>query len=412
MKLEKYILLLSTMTFTIFTINMLVSISNAVAAENSCISYNMKEHEISISCKYANFIDIENELQNQKLLYRESNPSNFNEKNWILNTGITVEKDATLNIDSDDVTWLKIVPSLDSPNAIKVDGSLKVDNVKITSWNPQTKDYVKFSEDAKYIETKYIEEIRPYIKVNPGATGPTIIQNSELAYLGYSCNGCGGVSFNGGEYSILKNNAIHHIYKGFYSKGMGYMLIEGNLVYSNEKYGIDPHTGNHHMLILNNIVYDNYNAGIICSADCYNILIEGNKIYNNGHGENMRGIAVSKNVSNTIIKNNIVYDEDKCISIGRDSYDNIVYGNTLSNCQYGVHVTNNSFTNEIYDNKIDNVEYGLVATDESVKNVFHSNIITDAKVEVAAQDESSIGNAFKNNKKLVSFDTLENKNIK
>ena len=45
---------------------------------------------------------------------------------------------------------------------------------------------------------KYIEEIRPYIKVNPGATGPTIIQNSELAYLGYSCNGCGGVSFNDG----------------------------------------------------------------------------------------------------------------------------------------------------------------------------------------------------------------------
>ena len=76
------------------------------------------------------------------------------------------------------------------------------------------------------------------------------------------------------------------------------------------------------------------------------------------------------------------------------------------------YVTNNSFTNEIYDNKIDNVEYGLVATYESVKNVFHSNIITDAKVEVAAQDESSIGNAFKNDKKLVSFDTLENNNIK
>ena len=51
------------MTFAIFSINMLVSISNAVAAENSCISYNTKEHEISISCKYANFIDIENELK-------------------------------------------------------------------------------------------------------------------------------------------------------------------------------------------------------------------------------------------------------------------------------------------------------------------------------------------------------------
>ncbi len=307
---------------------------------------------------------------------------------------------------------MKIVPSIDSPNAVKVDGSLKIDNVKITSWNPKTKGYVKFSDDPKYNETKYVEEIKPYIKVNSGATGPTIIQDSELAYLGYSCSGCGGVTFNGGEYSILNNNATHHIYKGFYSKGMGYMLIERNRVYSNEKYGIDPHAGTHHMLILNNIVYDNYNAGIICSAHCYNILIEGNKVYNNGHGDNMRGIAVSKKVSNTIIKNNIVYDEDKCISIDRDLYNNSVYDNTLSNCQYGVYVTKNSFNNEIHDNKIDNVEYGLVATDESVKNVFHSNTITDTKFEVAAQDESSIGNAFENNKKLVSFETLENNKIK
>ena len=75
------------------------------------------------------------------------------------------------------------------------------------------------------------------------------------------------------------------------------MLIEGNRIYDNEKYGIDPHTGTHDMINKNNIVYDNYNAGIICSADCYNIIIEENKVYNNGHGDNMRGIAVSKNVS-------------------------------------------------------------------------------------------------------------------
>ena len=109
------------------------------------------------------------------------------------------------------------------------------------------------------------------------------------------------------------------------------------------------------MVILNNIVYDNFNAGIICSADCYNILIEGNKVYNNGHGDNMRGIAVSRNVTNTIIKNNIVYDEDKCISIGRDSYDNNIYDNTLSTCNYGIYVTKNSVNNEIHDNEIETV---------------------------------------------------------
>jgi hypothetical protein len=79
------ILILSVFSINIFSINMLVSISNAIAAENSCVSYNSKENEISISCKYAKFIDIENELQNQTILYRESTTTtttttSFNEK--------------------------------------------------------------------------------------------------------------------------------------------------------------------------------------------------------------------------------------------------------------------------------------------------------------------------------------------
>ena len=62
---------------------------NTIAADNSCISYNSQQNEILISCKYMEFGDIENSLQDQSILQRES--SNFNEKNWILNAGITVE---------------------------------------------------------------------------------------------------------------------------------------------------------------------------------------------------------------------------------------------------------------------------------------------------------------------------------
>ena len=397
--------LLSALTISIFCITIFASITDIIAADTSCISYNSIEHVISIACQHAEFIDIVNSLQDQSILYRES--GNFNEKNWILKAGITVNKHATLNIDSNDVTWLKIVPGSDKPNAIKVDGSLKVNSVKITSWNPQTNDYVHFSEATKYNELQYMIELRPYIKVNSDATGPTIIQNSELAYLGYSCNGCGGLTFNGGEYSVLINNDIHHIYKGFYSKNMGYMLIEGNRVYNNEKYGIDPHSGTHHMVILNNTVYDNYNAGIICSKDCHHILIEGNKVYNNGHGDNMRGIAVSKNVAHSVIKNNIVYNEDKCISIGRNSFDNNIYENSLSKCIYGVYIAKDSFSNEIHDNLIETVGIGLAAASNSDNNIFHSNIINDVKIKTTFQDATSSGNNFENNKKVVSFDTLK-----
>ncbi|HJU60286.1 MAG TPA: right-handed parallel beta-helix repeat-containing protein [Nitrososphaeraceae archaeon] len=373
--------------------------------KDNCITYNSSENLISINCKNISFADI---LTQQK--QQSPTLNNNGEKIWLLYAGIKVEKDASLNINSNDVTWLKIVPSKNTPNAIEVDGSLKVDSVKITSWNPETNDFVKFPKDAKDAEDIDAEKIyasilRPYIKVNSDATGPTIIQNSELAYLGYDCGGCGGITFNGGKYSILQNNDIHHIYKGFYSKGMGYMLIEGNRVYGNDKYGIDPHTGTHDMLIINNTVYDNYNAGIICSLDCYNLLIEGNTVYNNGHDDFERGIAVSRNVYDSIIRNNIVYDEDRCIHIGRDSYNNKIYDNVVSNCVYGIKLTTSSFNNEIYNNKIEKVDYAFFADEAATKNVFHSNTVIDAKVDLALEDETSKGNIFKNNR--VSFDTLE-----
>ena len=385
------------------------------SAKEKCISYDKPEKLISITCKYADFEDVTRLITDPSILKLDTTittntntSENNNEKVWLLYAGLKVEENALLDINSNDVTWLKIIPTNKSPNAIEVDGNLKVDSVKITSWNPETNDYIKFSEKAKEDASIYTMIPRPYIKIEETATGPTEITNSELAYLGYSCSGCGGVSFNEGENSILKNNDIHHIYKGFYSKGMGYMLIEGNRIYENEKYGIDPHSGTHDMIIKNNTVYNNYNAGIICSADCYDIIIEENKVYNNGHGNFMRGIAVSKNVYDSIIRKNIVYDEDICISIGRDSHDNKIYDNVLSNCLNGVNVTKNSFNNKIYNNKIEKVGYGLVADDVSNNNVFHSNTVIDAGIGLTFEDETSKGNTFNNNNtKRVIFNALK-----
>ena len=379
--------------------------------EEKCISYNKSEKIISITCKYIDFADVSRQITDPKILKLETtittntNTSDNNKKIWLLNAGLKVEKNAILDINSDDVTWLKIIPTKKSPNPITVEGALKVDSVKITSWNPKISDYVKFSEKAKEDASIYTMIPRPYIKIEETATGATEITNSELAYLGYSCSGCGGVTFNGGENSILKNNDIHHIYKGFYSKGMGYMLIEGNRVYENDKYGIDPHTGTHDMLIINNTVYNNYNAGIICSLDCYNILIEGNTVYNNGHGDKERGIAVSRNVYDSIIRNNLVYNEDRCIHIGSDSYNNKVYENVLVNCPNALHLTTSSYKNEIYNNKIEKTDYAFYADEGATNNEFHSNTVIDAKVGLAFEDETSKGNVFKNNR--VSFDRYD-----
>lgn len=108
--------------------------------EEKCISYNKSEKLISITCKHADFADVSRQITDPNILKRESaitttsNTSNDNnEKVWLLYAGLKIEKNALLDINSNDVTWLKIIPTKKSPNAIIVDGSLKVDSVKITS---------------------------------------------------------------------------------------------------------------------------------------------------------------------------------------------------------------------------------------------------------------------------------------
>jgi hypothetical protein len=162
------------------------------SAKEKCISYDKPEQLIVINCKYADFGDIIR-LKDPSILKPDiatattsiantSDDNTNNEKIWLLYASLKVEKNAILDINPNDVTWLKIIPSKKSPNAIEVDGSLKVDSVKITSWNPKTNDYVRFSEKAKEDASIYTMIPRPYIKIEETATGSTEIINSELAY--------------------------------------------------------------------------------------------------------------------------------------------------------------------------------------------------------------------------------------
>jgi hypothetical protein len=396
--------------------------------EEMCISYNKSEKSISITCKYADFADVTSEITDPKILKLEptaiaktttftkstntstsennnNNNNNNKEKVWLLYAGLKVEKDAILNINSNDVTWLKIIPNEKSPNAIEVEGSLKLDSVKITSWNPKTNDYVKFSKKAKQDASIYTMIPRPYIKIEESATGPTEITNSELAYLGYSCNGCGGLTFYGGENSILKNNDIHHIYKGFYSKEMKHMLIEGNRVYGNERYGIDPHTGTNNMTIRNNTVYDNGYSGIICSVDCYNIVIEDNEVYNNGNTGKGRGIAFSITMFDSVARNNYVHHQNIGIGISGESYDNEVYNNKISDSKVGIDTNEKSSNNKIYNNTIKDSINGIVVKTGASDNTFHSNKVVNATENAILnikEDSNTIDNTFENNKLINS----------
>ena len=367
------------------TMFLLFSQSSVVAP---CITYDSSSNIITVTCSSASLTDINTQLNDDNILSKQQQESNLI---WLLNAGIVVANNAALYINSTDTTWLKINADGDTANGIDVHGRLKIDSVKITSWNMQTNDYAKTDVQGKIP--------RPYIFVGDDATGTTDIINSELAYLGYEGDyRTPGLRYDGGSGSLVKGNHIHNLQTGFYSDGVGGMIIEGNLIHDNTIYGLDPHTGTHDMIIRNNVVHNNGEEGLICSLDCYNITIEGNKVYNNSDA----GIMFSRNMYNSVARNNYVNNEVKGIFVSA-SNNNQIYNNTISDSIDGIYVKAEAANNKIYDNTITNAKSnGILVNTGAHDNTFSSNTITNAtKFGINVAPDSN-NNIFENNKLINS----------
>jgi mannuronan 5-epimerase len=357
---------------------------------NSCINYTPSTRTITVSCTSARLSDVFNELHDNSILAKQS-PNGV----WFLSANLVIAKGATFHIDSTDTKWLKIsskatrvpgIAKIAPAYIIDVHGSLKIDSVKVTSWDPTTNNYsiTNGSREAVSPGTKgatangyliHFGAPRPFIKVEHDATGTTDITNSEIAYLGYESGstsnvGSGGLNYYGGNGSVIRGNSIHDLYFGFYSSAVGHLIIENNQVYNNANYGLDPHTGTHDMIIRHNIVHDNGAHGIICSLNCYNVLIEDNQLYRNGKA----AIMFSRNMSNSIARNNIISSEADGILVSQ-SNNNKIYNNTISNSQYGIMVIFGSSGNTFYSNIIKNCSHAIYsqATSNNNNNTFYNN---------------------------------------
>ncbi|MGN6628245.1 MAG: right-handed parallel beta-helix repeat-containing protein [Candidatus Nitrosocosmicus sp.] len=372
-----------------------------------CITFNSTTRTIMITCTSANISDIYNQLHKNNILKRD--PSLI-EKTWILDASLDIQRGATLYINSTDTDWLKIISDGNITNEIHVFGSLKVDSSKITSWNPNTNNYGNTNGSRQTIQDKLVLSKglqRPFIKVESQATGTTDITNSEIAYLGYESGdrtGASGLSYYGGDNSQIKNNKIHDLYFGFYSKGVGGLDIENNLIYNNEIYGLDPHTGTHDMIIRNNVVYNNGGFGIICSVDCYNITIEKNKVHDNLHG-----IMLSRNMTNSIIKDNQIANENKTGIFISDSYNNQITKNTISNSAVAVYLNVKAADNQITKNTISNSQEGItLGVDAGSGNSMLNNKITlsqPGQTDIAFQGNSDLTNNIVKQNKVIKHNT-------
>jgi len=379
------------------------------ASHNDCINYNPSKITITISCNSpARLTDIDNKLHDSNILAKQS-PNG----EWFLNANLVIAKGATFQIDSTDTKWLKISSKVTRSSTddgssgssirpaywIDVHGSLKIDSVKITSWDPTTNYYAVTNGSRTGSDVFIYGAPRPCIVVENNATGTTDITNSEIAYLGYEQGkhkGGSGLSYYyGGDGSVIKNNIIREVYFGLYTFGVGHMIVENNIIRNSGHYGLDPHTGTHDMIIRNNEVYNNNGSGIICSLDCYNILIENNMVHDNVGP----GIMFSRNMYNSIVRNNLVYNEDKGIFVSA-SHNNQITNNTISKSRDGIHVGSDSSNNNISGNTItDSISHAILINSGSSGNNFSANKIisstpTGLKIN---QDSTAKNNIFSNN---------------
>ena len=166
-----------------------------------CITYDSSTRSIMISCSSASLTDINNKLHDSNVLAKQA----IDSTSWLLNANLIIDKGSKFHINSTDTKWLKIISSSSAGiynnrrgatsgssnvNSIHVFGSLNIDSVKITSWNPLTNSYVTITTSNATIP-------RPYLRIEPGATGTTNVVNSEIAYLGFDTSfvglGAGGL---------------------------------------------------------------------------------------------------------------------------------------------------------------------------------------------------------------------------
>jgi mannuronan 5-epimerase len=160
--------------------------SNHVSPDD-CINYTPSKRTITVSCSSpARLTDIDNKLHDGSLLAKQS-PA----VEWFLNANLVIAKGATFHIDSSDTKWLKISSKITRSSSddgsggssirpaywIDVHGSLKIDSVKITSWDPTTNYYAVTNGSRTGSGVFIFGAPRPSIVVENNATGTTDIRD-------------------------------------------------------------------------------------------------------------------------------------------------------------------------------------------------------------------------------------------
>ena len=333
------------------------------AEGGECIDYEASENTITIECN-ASFLDVVQNINDPDIL------ENVGDSEYILNANLEVADDVSFAMTSnqDGLQYLKIIGA----NGIIVYGKILIYGVKITSWDISDEDVIQQNINGT-IGRGYVQ-----FAASEGAE----IINSEFGYLGYVEPGRRGFDLLGGGVPshdmVIRGSKFHDMWMAFYSRGAYNITVDGNEYYNNIKYALDPHTGTYNMNITNNWLHHNL-IGATCSDDCYNVLIEGNLAEHNSNA----GIFLSRNMTDSIARNNNVYNSSTGILVSESS-NNQIYNNTIEGAtEEGIllvtpDIPDDGVTegNVVYDNFISDSESGIRST-LSQDNILENNTFDD-----------------------------------
>jgi poly(beta-D-mannuronate) C5 epimerase len=336
--------------------------------EGSCIDYDAAENTIAIDCD-ASFLDVVQSINDPGILEELEEEEEEEGGQYLLKANLEVDDGVTFSMTpGDGLQYLKIADA----NGIIVYGKIQIAGVKITSWDTET--------NSPIFQTITGSIPRAFINLR-GSEGGSI-QDSEISHLGYSGSGRRGFDLfgDGPSHDLeIRGSEFHNMWFAFFSNRAYNIVVDGNEYHHNIKYALDPHTGTYNMNITNNWLHHNP-IGAICSLNCYNILVEGNVIHHNSD----YGIFFSRNMHDSIARNNQIYNVTTGIMVS-ESPNNQIYNNTIEAAtSQGIRLQNpelpddGGFTedNLVYNNTIISSGEGIGAT-RSHDNILENNRFSD-----------------------------------
>ena len=333
--------------------------------EGSCIDYDAAENTITIHCD-ASFLDVVQAINDPDILEELEEEEGGQ---YLLKANLEVDDGVTFSMTpGDGLQYLKIADA----NGIIVYGKIQIAGVKITSWDTET--------NSPIFQTITGSIPRAFINLR-GSEGGSI-QDSEISHLGYSGSGRRGFDLfgDGPSHDLeIRGSEFHNMWFAFFSNGAYNIVVDGNEYHHNIKYALDPHTGTYNMNITNNWLHHNP-IGAICSLNCYNILVEGNVIHHNSD----YGIFFSRNMHDSIARNNQIYNVTTGIMVS-ESPNNQIYNNTIEAAtSQGIRLQNPELPDDggltednlVYNNTIISSGEGIGAT-RSHDNILENNRFSD-----------------------------------